>query len=241
MSEEKPEERSAPDPHSPQASNEPPQPEMTAPGASNVDPRPNMSGSPVASGAGVPQLGGSAVPPPGTVWAPQSGVRMAPQAAVVATAGRRAPWWMVAVLVVVALGAGVGVGALVWAGQVEQVYPPGYHALTPEQYDKCVRSMDVFFDGDDPDSVMRAAADKLRDDERFESVREETRQEAYEHFKEIFKDQPDLVDLARPEALPAAVHLMVRKGTTAKQVEKAMRAEFPGSEINVQSWCPPPK
>jgi cell division protein FtsX len=159
----------------------------------------------------------------------------------VPAARRQAPWWLVAVLVVVAVGVGLGAGALIWAGQVEKVYPPGYHALTPEQYDKCVRSVNVFFDGDDADPVMRAAADKLRDDPRFESVREETRQQAYERFKETFKDQPDLVELARPESLPASVQLMVRKGTTAKQQEAALRAEFPDAQVDFQNLCPPPE
>lgn len=120
------------------------------------------------------------------------------------------------------------------------MYPPGVHALTPEQYDKCTRGMVIFFDDLDPDPVMRAAADKLRHDERIESVREVTRQQAYDRFKETFKDQPELLDKARPEALPASVDLLVREGTTAKQLKQAMQAEFPDTDITVQNWCPPP-
>jgi hypothetical protein len=148
---------------------------------------------------------------------------------------------LVAVLLVVAIGAGFGAGALIWAGRVEQVYPPGYKALTQEQYDKCVRSVIVYFNGGDPDPTMRAAAARLRDDERFESVREETRQQAYVKFKKTFADQPDLVELARPEALPASVQLVVRKGSTGKQVEGALREEFPDAEVTLQDWCPPPQ
>lgn len=148
---------------------------------------------------------------------------------------------MMAVALVVAVGVGVGAGALIWAGQVEKVYPPGYQALTPEQYDKCLRDVTVFFNGDDPDPAMRAAAAELRHDERFESVREETRQEAYEHFKEVFKDQPELVELARPESLPAAVHLVVRKGMTGKEVKDSLRRQFDYVEVTAQEWCPPPE
>jgi len=144
----------------------------------------------------------------------------------------------VAVLLVVAVGAGFGAGAWIWAGQVEKVYPPGYQALSPEQYDKCVREVRIYFEGGDPDPTMRAAADQLRDDERFESVREETRQEAYERYKDLFADQPELLDKARPEALPASVILMVRKGTTGKQVEGALQAEFQLADVMVQDFCP---
>lgn len=150
-------------------------------------------------------------------------------------------WWVVAAAFVVTVGVGVGVGALVWAGRVEHVYPPGYQALTPEQYDKCVREMTIQFDGGDPDPAMRAAAAQLRDDERFEGVREETRQQAFKHFKELFKSQPDLVKLARPEALPAAVYVMVRQGDTAKDRKSAVEATFPDAEVVVRDWCPPPE
>ncbi|MFL6124825.1 permease-like cell division protein FtsX [Actinophytocola sp.] len=155
--------------------------------------------------------------------------------------GRRPSWLLVAVLLVVAVGAGFGVGAWIWAGQVEKVYPPGYHALTPEQYDKCSRQVVVYFSGTDPDPVMRAAAAQLRDDPRFESVREETRQQAYKRFKEIFADQPDLVDTATPDTLPASVTLMARKGSTGKQVQGALRAKFPDAEVTVQNYCPEPE
>jgi cell division protein FtsX len=151
------------------------------------------------------------------------------------------PWWLVAVVLVAAVGVGVGAGALIWAGQVERVYPPGYQALTPEQYDKCVREMIIYFDGQDPDPDMREAAAELRDDERFESVREETRQEAFERFKKIYKDQPELVKLARPEALPASVNVMVRKGDTAKDHKRAIEAAYPDAEVTVRDWCPPPE
>lgn len=148
---------------------------------------------------------------------------------------------MVAAVIVVAVGLGVGAGALVWAGQVERVYPPGVHALTPEEYDKCVRRMTVAFDSVDPDSEMRAAAEDIRRTEWVESVREETQQQAYEHFKELFKDQPELVRLARPEAMPASVYIMVRKGDTAKAREREMKATYPEASVTVTDWCPPPE
>jgi hypothetical protein len=148
---------------------------------------------------------------------------------------------MVVAAVVVAVGLGVGAGAVIWAGQVERVYPPGVHALTPEEYDKCMRRMTVAFGSADPDSEMRAAAVDIRDLEWVESVREETQQQAYEHFKELFKEQPELVRLARPEAMPASVYLMVRKGDTAKARKRQMEASYPEADVTVMDWCPPPE
>jgi cell division protein FtsX len=172
---------------------------------------------------------------------PMMGEVLGPRPETTATPGRRAPWWLVAVLVVVGIGVGIGAGALIWAGQVKNVYPPGVQALSPEQYDKCVRSVIVYFDGPDPDPVMRDAAAQLRDDERFESVREETRQQAYQRFKKIFADKPDLVDKASPDALPASVNLVVRKGTKGKDVKTALEGEFPDAEVSTQDYCPPPE
>src|SRR5699024_10619508 len=40
-----------------------------------------------------------------------------------------------------------------------------------------------------------------------ESVEFESREDAYERIKQIFEEQPQLVELARPEALPAPLHV----------------------------------
>ncbi|OZM71130.1 hypothetical protein CFN78_21955 [Amycolatopsis antarctica] len=152
---------------------------------------------------------------------------------------------MLALLVVVAAGAGIGVGALLWAGGPETpvaerppAYPSGYVRLTPEEYDRCVREVSVHFDGDAPDPVMRAAADRLRDDPRFESARPRTRQESYEEFRRVFADQPEVVALARPESLPATVILLVRRGGVGVRAQGDLRAEFPDAEVAVQKACP---
>lgn len=104
-----------------------------------------------------------------------------------------------------------------------------------------MRQMTVGFGGADPDAEMRAAAVDIRNTEWVESVREETQQQAYEHFKELFKEQPELVRLARPSAMPASVYLMVRKGDTAKAREKQMVATYPEADVTVTDWCPPPE
>lgn len=82
----------------------------------------------------------------------------------------------------------------------------------------------VDFGGGDPDAPMRLAAEELRDDPRVEAVETETRQEAFERFKEIFADQPDLVDVVRPEALPASVTLLPVRGTSVDELYTAFQA-----------------
>ncbi|PXY32565.1 permease-like cell division protein FtsX [Prauserella muralis] len=47
----------------------------------------------------------------------------------------------------------------------------------------------------------------LESNQAVESVVYENRDEAYERFKRIFEGQPELVELARPQALPASLHV----------------------------------
>lgn len=47
----------------------------------------------------------------------------------------------------------------------------------------------------------------LENNQAIESVVYENRDEAYERFQQIFEDQPELVELARSEALPASLHV----------------------------------
>lgn len=56
----------------------------------------------------------------------------------------------------------------------------------------------------DPCKRLWADLDK---DPAIEEVRYENRDQAYKRFKEIFESQPELVKLARPEALPASFNL----------------------------------
>ncbi|RZS41313.1 hypothetical protein EV193_103635 [Herbihabitans rhizosphaerae] len=155
---------------------------------------------------------------------------------------RGLPWWVFAVALVLAAGVGFGIGALIWAGDPETMaepyQPDGFVRLSPADYDRCIRGVTVHFDGADTDDRMRAAATRLGEDPRFESVKPRTRAESWEEFKRIFANQPDLLKTARPESLPASVLLVVRENTTSKQVEPQLRAEFPDSKVVTQDMCP---
>ena len=51
---------------------------------------------------------------------------------------------------------------------------------------------------------------QLKADPAIESVSFENREQAFERFKRIFEAQPELVKLARPEALPASFHVKLK-------------------------------
>jgi cell division transport system permease protein len=57
---------------------------------------------------------------------------------------------------------------------------------------------------DDPCKSLRTA---LENDPAVETVKYENRDQAYKRFKEIFASQPELVKLARPQALPASFNV----------------------------------
>ncbi|OXM74396.1 MULTISPECIES: permease-like cell division protein FtsX [Amycolatopsis] len=146
---------------------------------------------------------------------------------------RGIPWWVFVLSLVLAAGAGVGIGALLWAGDSPA------DRMAKEAHDRCVHEITVNFTGRNPDPAMTAAADRLRGDARFASVRTRTQQETWAEFQRTFADRPDLLDKARPEALPASLILMTRADTTAEQVAPAVRQQFPDAEVLATGSCAP--
>jgi cell division protein FtsX len=82
----------------------------------------------------------------------------------------------------------------------------------------------------DTDAEMQATETALRSDQRVAATKTETKQQAYERFKVIFKDQPDLVKLARPEALPASVWIDVAPGVKRTELAEELRTRFPKAQ-----------
>lgn len=85
----------------------------------------------------------------------------------------------------------------------------------------------AYFDGPDADANMRVVADALRDDKQVAAIGTEDRQQAFARFKEIFKDQPELLKIARAEALPASVYVLPVRGVKPEDLAARIRAEFP--------------
>jgi hypothetical protein len=77
------------------------------------------------------------------------------------------------------------------------------------------------------DDQMRAAGDRLATDSRVTEMKRETKSEAYVRYKTIFADQPELVNLARPDSLPASVQFTPATGVDKDSLLGEMRKNFP--------------
>lgn len=80
------------------------------------------------------------------------------------------------------------------------------------------------------DTDMTATAQALRDDPKARRVLTETKAQAYERFKKLFADRPDLLELVTRDTLPAAVHLVPVAGTDVEGWANELRQRFPGVE-----------
>ncbi|WP_410649321.1 permease-like cell division protein FtsX [Amycolatopsis sp. cmx-4-54] len=81
-----------------------------------------------------------------------------------------------------------------------------------------------------PDADMAVAAQALQDDPKARRVLTETKAQAYERFKKLFADRPDMLELATPDLLPAAVHLVPVAGTDVEAWANELRQRFPKAE-----------
>jgi FtsX extracellular domain len=91
--------------------------------------------------------------------------------------------------------------------------------VTPD----CVDTVIVYFPSDEE---MTAAAETLRKDREVGLVRTETQAEAYERFKEIFADDPELLELARPESLPASTDIRPVVGVDLDSFVDRLRGDY---------------
>ena len=75
---------------------------------------------------------------------------------------------------------------------------------------QCLVRADLYVD---TDAAMQELATALRGDQRVKWLTTRTKQQAYEEFKRVFADRPELVEVARPEAFPASVRVVLGQGT----------------------------
>ncbi|CRK55544.1 hypothetical protein [Alloactinosynnema sp. L-07] len=80
------------------------------------------------------------------------------------------------------------------------------------------------------DAEMESVTTELRADKRVGAIKAETKAQGYERFKVIFKDQPELVKLARVEAIPASVIIGVAHGVDRARFAEELRTKFPTAD-----------
>jgi cell division protein FtsX len=136
------------------------------------------------------------------------------------------------VAVVVALGAVVTV--LLVAGDDGTASPPAVTDSPVTTTRFCKNEVVVFADTDEE---MRRIARTLRGDERIRRLDTMTKQDAFERYKVVFKDNPELLEAGRPEALPASVELTPALGVTPPSLAEQLRAELPTATQVRSSPC----
>lgn len=148
-----------------------------------------------------------------------------------------------AAVILVAVGVVIGVllnGDDPAAGQeaTRTSPPPSLTPLEQACLDAGERlTVQVYFVASGSDDHMRRAAEALRDDDRIAELTTETQAEAYARFKVIFKDQPDLVELARPESLPASVVAVPADDVSRAELAAALEDELTGVDEVKSDGC----
>lgn len=127
-----------------------------------------------------------------------------------------------------ALAAVAGAGAVaVWLSNSQ-----GRPVVGPEA---CVDQVLASFAAD---NQMTSAAEGLADDDRVADLYTETHQQAYQRARRIFHDQAELLDLVRPEAVPASVMILPEQGLTPEALAGQLRAQLAiAGEVRTYNPC----
>ncbi|MEC3978960.1 permease-like cell division protein FtsX [Amycolatopsis sp. H20-H5] len=83
--------------------------------------------------------------------------------------------------------------------------------------------------------LCQSIRSKLQENQGVESVVFENRDQAYERFKKIFQSQPELVALARPEALPASFHVKLKDPQRTDSIVKEYATQPGVAKVTDQS------
>jgi cell division protein FtsX len=122
---------------------------------------------------------------------------------------------LIAVGVVVWLVTGTGGGAKATGQPAAVTSLPGHQV--------CADSVRISVD---TDARMTQIVALVRVDPRVRMVYTETKQQAFERFKQEFADQPQLLALGRPDALPATAVVLPVSGIDVHQLAGEFRQKF---------------
>ena len=120
----------------------------------------------------------------------------------------------------------------IWAMRVlapppQAAPPPADTVPAPLAEHSPCRAVRLYFS---QDADMTAASGTFRDDPHVLRVFVETKAEAYERFKVLFKDDKELLQLTRPESIPASVQLTVKPGTDLEGLAAELRPRYPAAQ-----------
>lgn len=84
-------------------------------------------------------------------------------------------------------------------------------------------------------SLCLGARTALGNDPLVESVTFENRDEGYQRFQKLFADQPELIKLTRPEAIPAALHVKMKDPTRSNVIVQQFSGQAGVKSVSAQS------
>lgn len=136
----------------------------------------------------------------------------------VVTGLRRNVTMTVAMILTTAISLGLLGGGLLVVGMIERMEQDYYQRV------QTVVFLSADISANDPDCSSSTCVQLRRDLEATAGVQVvefESRQDAFERFKRIFEGQPELLALARPEALPASLRITLSDPQQAGAISQA--------------------
>ncbi len=136
----------------------------------------------------------------------------------VVTGLRRNVTMTVAMILTTAISLGLLGGGLLVVGTIDRMEQDYYQRV------ETVVFLSADISANDPDCTSSTCADlrgELEATSGVQSVEFESRQAAFERFKRIFEGQPELLSLARPEALPASLRVTLSDPQRSDAISQA--------------------
>ncbi|MFE0026215.1 hypothetical protein [Amycolatopsis sp. NPDC059021] len=142
-------------------------------------------------------------------------------------------------VLMLAAAAGVGLALLVARLVQPEALPVDTNPVPAAGRNLCGASVTMYFDTDE---LMTRASGSFHGDPKTRRVFTETRAEAWERFKRIFAEHPDLVENSNREAMPASLNLLPQRGVDLEEWAAELRRRHPEAKkvVVLDPAHPPP-
>jgi cell division transport system permease protein len=183
-------------------------------------------------------LDGEPVPPPGDLaqLAMTGGRRIRRRRGLLA--GGSAAALAVAVVVGLNLAPGPAEPPQTVPAGIAAAMPPDPACTWPVQNE--VSDVSIFLTSDVTDAQRAALNDALRTDPLVRELRYESRAEAYERFKRLWRDSPDFVASVGPQQLPESFRVQLTDASGYRRLAETFRYR-PGVQDLIGRVCPGPR